>query len=252
MDTSFVVVHIPHASTVIPEEYRRSIILGDEALQAEVVRMTDAFCDQLYEGVGVRVQAPVSRYVCDMERFRDDADEPCAAKGQGLMYTHTIYGVPLREYDGALRDRILQEFYDPHHQRLTVAVDAALAKHGKCLVVDGHSFPDDIFGDEYPEGLPDFDIGTDSFHTPPGLRDALCEKLREMGFSYAVNKPYAGTLVPMKHYGKDKRVFSVMIEANRRLYQNSGEMTKNADFQRVKQACHQLVICAAKWCFEEK
>ena len=248
MDTGFVVVHVPHASVFIPDEYRRSIILSDEDLRREVVTMTDAFCDELYGGVGVQVKAPVSRYVCDMERFRDDADEPCAKKGQGLMYTHTIFGVPMREYDLALRDKILREFYDPHHARLTAAVDEVLAKYGKCLIIDGHSFPEEIFREEYPDGLPNFDIGTDDFHTPPGLRDALCGKLREMGYSYAVNKPYSGTIAPMKHYGKDRRVVSVMIETNRRVYQLPGKMEKNQDFDAVRNACRELILCAAKWC----
>jgi len=239
-DYGFVVIHIPHASTLIPSEYRQSILLSDCELQKEIISMTDAFCDQLYDfpGVGDIITAPVSRLVCDMERFRDDGKEPCAQKGQGLMYTHTQDGRQLRKYDHALREKILAAFYDPHHTRLTAAVDTALERYGKCLIIDGHSFLD--------VDMPDFDIGTDDFHTPPDLSGALCKRVGEFGFSHAVNVPYSGTITPMKYYGKDKRVMSVMIETNRKLYQKAGKFEKNADFEKIRTVCHELIRCAAK------
>ena len=237
-DYGFVVVHIPHASVFIPDEYRQSILLSDDELRKEIVSMTDAFCDELYNFPGGDIiTAPVSRLVCDMERFRDDEHEPCAKKGQGLMYTHTSDGRQLRKYDSALREKVLAEYYDPHHARLTAAVDTALERYGKCLIIDGHSFPD--------AGMPDFDIGTDDFHTPPDLRDALCKRVGDLGFSHAINIPYSGTITPMKHYGKDKRVMSVMIETNRKLYQQPGKFEKNADFEEIRAACRELIRCAA-------
>jgi len=239
-DYGFVVVHVPHASLLIPEEYRKTILLTNEALDAELLTMTDAFCDELYffAKAGSQIVASVSRLVCDMERFRDDKDEPCAKKGQGLMYTHTHDGRRLREYDNLLRDKILEEFYDPHHVRLTSAVDTALANYGKCLIIDGHSF--------YDVDMPDFDIGTDDFHTPPALSDILCKKLDELGYSHIKNIPYSGTITPMKHYGKDKRVMSVMIETNRKLYQKIGEIGKNSEFEKIREVCHGLIRCAAE------
>ena len=238
MDYGFVVVHVPHASVNIPPRYRRGMLLDDGALAREMVAVTDAFCNELYNlpGIGEMITAPVSRLVCDMERFRDDEKEPCVAKGQGLLYTHTIDGKRLRENCAALREEVLDKFYDPHHRRLTAAVDKALEKYGKCLIIDGHSF--------LVEGA-DFDIGTDGFHTPAALRDGLCERVEARGFSWAVNSPYAGTMVPMKHYGKDRRVASVMIETNRRLYQVPGKLEKNGDFEKIRDLCHELMRTAA-------
>jgi len=239
-DYGFVVVHVPHASLLIPEEYRKTMLLTEKDLDAELLTMTDAFCDELYFFVeaGSHIIAPVSRLVCDMERFRDDKDEPCAKKGQGLMYTHTHDGRQLRAYDNLLRDKILKKFYDPHHARLTAAVDTALANYGKCLIIDGHSF--------YDADMPDFDIGTDDFHTPPALSDALCKKLDALGYSHIKNIPYSGTITPMKHYGKDKGVMSVMIETNRKLYQKTGEISKNTEFEKIREVCHGLICCAAE------
>jgi len=73
-DYGFVVVHVPHASVAITDEYRNTILLDEKQLYKEIRRMTDLFCDELYDAPEFtnRVVAPVSRLVCDMERFRDD------------------------------------------------------------------------------------------------------------------------------------------------------------------------------------
>ena len=48
---------------------------------------------------------------------------------------------------------------------------------------------------------------------------ARVEKILEScGYSTARNQPFGGTIVPMKHYRKDHRVQSLIIEINRWLY----------------------------------
>jgi len=168
------------------------------------------------------------------------------------MYVRTVYGRPLRNYDEELRNTILNEIYDPHHAKLTAAVEEALARYGKCLIIDGHSFgsrmilkPDNK--PAFPFAFPDFDIGTDSYHTPAALRDAICEKVRELGYRPKVNTPFGGAITPMKYYQRDKRVVSIMFEANRRLYMNEKDMTKSAAFQKTREACHALMRFAAEY-----
>jgi len=249
-DYGFVVVHVPHASVEIPEQYRNSILLSQKQLWKELCRMTDAFCDELYCSplFPVRIIADYSRLVCDVERFRDDEQESRAKYGQGLMYTRTMYGRRIRNYDNELRKVILRDVYDPHHIRLTEAVDNALVKYGKCLIIDGHSFPSLM--PVKPLGIftrPDFDIGTDDYHTPEALRDILCNKVKELGYSVKVNTPCSGAITPMKFYGKDKRVVSFMIETNRRLYMNSSDMTKSYGFDKTRMTCIRLMQSAAEY-----
>jgi len=249
-DYGFVVIHVPHASIEIPEQYGSSILLSKERLWREIRRMTDAFCDELYDApeFPVRLVAKYSRFVCDVERFRDDKLESRAKYGQGLMYTHTVFGRRLRNNDNQLRDTILREVYDPHHEQLTAAVENAVDRYGKCLIIDGHSFNSTTI--VKPFGIlnrPDFDIGTDSFHTPDGLREALCDKVRKLGFTVKVNTPFAGAITPMKFYQKDRRVYSVMIETNRRLYMNTRKMTKSRGFDKTRETCIALMRCAADY-----
>ena len=35
------ILHIPHSATIIPDEHRHKILLSDDVLQMELLRMTD-------------------------------------------------------------------------------------------------------------------------------------------------------------------------------------------------------------------
>lgn len=249
MDTRHFVVHIPHDSMLIPDEYRDSFIISDRELRQEQLWMTDAWTKELFsdpENDTVRIINPVSRLLCDVERFRDDRDEYNAKHGQGLLYLRGAFGRKLRDYDEGLRSEILEKYYDPHHKALTEAVDKALAETGRCTILDGHSF-----NSVWPVRLscllrrPDFCIGTDDYHTPEGLAEAMADAVREEGFYVRFNTPYYGAITPIKHYGKDKRVSSVMVEVNRRLYMDEKTGEKNADFDRIHEVCVKLMRTAA-------
>jgi len=67
------------------------------------------------------------------------------------------------------------------------------------------------------------------------------------GFSVAVNRPYAGTLVPSRYYQKNKRVLGVMIEVNRRLYMDEETGAKNSRFPEIASAIQSLVILLREW-----
>ena len=213
-----VVIHVPHASTIIPKEYLDGILFSKEELEDEILWATDILCDDLFApAFGTRVIAESSRLACDVERMRDDADEPCALFGNGLLYTHTQRGIAFRQPDNALRERALIEIYDPHHLKLTAAVNDALCASDTCLIIDGHSFCDDL---AVGENLPDFCLGTDGFHTPGILIERAKSFLESKGYSVAINYPYSGSMVPMAYYKKDKRVKTLMLEMNKRLYLN--------------------------------
>ncbi len=230
-----VILHIPHASLFIPEEYRREFRLDDVAIRRELFLMTDRYCDRLFTAGDERVVFPVSRLVCDPERFRDDLDEPMAAVGMGAVYTRRSDGSVLRDVTPARREAILRAFYDPHHERLTRSAALCLSARGSCLIVDCHSFsPVPLPHEpEQADDRPDFCIGTDPFHTPPALADAAVGFLSDLGYRAAVDHPFSGTIVPMTYYRAEPRVKSIMIEVNRALYMNA-DGTPCGRFEQVK------------------
>ena len=53
------ILHIPHASKVLPAERRGQFILTDEGLGSELHRMTDAYTDELFDMPGASTHSPV-------------------------------------------------------------------------------------------------------------------------------------------------------------------------------------------------
>jgi N-formylglutamate amidohydrolase len=110
-----VVLHIPHSSRHVPQDERQAILLDDAALNDELLRMTDAYTDELFPITPFetgRVVFPVSRLICDVERFPSDEDEPMAARGMGVFYTGTSMGERLREQPSlAARQLLLDRWY---------------------------------------------------------------------------------------------------------------------------------------------
>jgi N-formylglutamate amidohydrolase len=201
--------------------------------------MTDRYTDELFAlplDAATTVAFPVSRLVVDPERFADDADEPMSRKGMGVIYEQTAAGEPLRRPPTPdERRRLLARFYEPHHAALTDAVHAALDAHGACLLVDGHSFPACPlpYEDDQSPARPDICIGTDATHTPRWLRDVAVRRFEELGWTVAVDRPFAGALVPMRFYRRDLRVRAVMVEVNRGLYMDEQTGAKLAGFEAV-------------------
>jgi N-formylglutamate amidohydrolase len=132
---------------------------------------------------------------------------------------------------------LLARFYEPHHAALTSAVQGALAAHGTCLLLDGHSFPTRrlLYEDDQDADRPDICIGTDGNHTPARLRDIAVHVFEKVGWRVAVDRPFAGALVPMRFYRKDRRVSAVMIEVRRGLYMDEGSGARLRGFEEVRE-----------------
>ena len=248
------ILHIPHASRHIPSE-ERTLLLPDEAgLQLELLCMTDAWTDLLLDGIPAsvpRITCPVSRLVVDVERFPDDAEEPMAARGMGAVYFRLSTGEPLRRENTAHREALMRRWYQPHHATLQEAVDAAMARHGRCLIIDMHSFnsaPLPHEPDQAPD-RPELCLGFDAFHAPLDEAEAMA-LCAELGFAGAVNRPFAGSIVPAAHWQRTAAVQSVMIEVRRDLYMDeaSGERLPSfaAMAERMAALTRRLHASAAK------
>jgi len=246
------VVHVPHASTIIPDHVGATLALTDAELEAELLRMTDRHTDRLFAlppDLGRTVAFPLSRLVVDPERFEEDAREPMAARGMGAVYTRTSGGAPLRRaLPAAERERLLAEFYRPHHRALAAAVRTALETHGRCLILDAHSFASEPLPHE-PDPSPDrpeICIGTDLFHTPARLRDRAVEAFRSAGFTVQVDRPFSGALVPQEFYRSRAEVLSIMVEVNRSLYMDEATGEPLPGFEAFRRRLYNVLseLCA--------
>jgi len=242
-----VILHIPHSSRTIPDDLRESLALSDRELEAELIRITDSFTDELFpvEGDDIhRIVFPVSRLVLDPERFVDDEKEPMAARGMGVVYEKTSRLQTLRRpVSAAEKEALLDRFYRPHHEYFTKLVNRALDVDGCCLIIDCHSFPSKPMPFEIDQARerPDICLGIDAFHTPDRLTASAEELFQSHGYSVEINSPYAGSIVPHDHYHADRRVMSIMIEVKRGLYMDEKTGRKNHGFKNVKKNISRIV-----------
>ena len=209
--------HIPHSSVIIPGEYKNDFITD---ISDDLRHMTDWYTDELFDMDGKKVVFPISRLICDPERFRDDKMEEMFKRGMGTCYTHGYKGNLIRSLSDERKKEILNRWYDPHHDLLKTETCEMLKKFGICFIIDCHSFPASPLPYETNKALnrPDFCIGIDNFHTPKFITESLANSFFRKGYSVDINAPFSGTIVPFLYYHKNASVCSVMIEINRSLY----------------------------------
>jgi N-formylglutamate amidohydrolase len=222
-----IVFHIPHASTSFPslEAY-----VNLDLIPGEVEKLTDWHTDKIFAVPGITtLRAGFSRVFCDVERFVPDELEPMATHGMGFYYTHTDDGRRLRD-ETEYKEKVKRDYYDPHHRTLAAMLDERLESEMQCCLVDCHSFSDKpaIRENDQNADRPDICIGTDPFHTPWQLSDAIFKVYRRAGYEVRENRPFSGTMVPAPHFKRERRVMSVMIEINRRLYLKAGGVMPGA------------------------
>ena len=229
------ILHIPHSSTIIP--FKDGYCVSDEILNQEILKLTDWHTDDLFENKNdISIKAPFSRIFCDTERFSDDSQEIMAQFGMGVLYEKTDTGELLRKVTPELQKNILDNYYWKHHNEFTSKVEQGLQRYGKVVIVDCHSFPNKALRRALDQSnfRPDFNIGTDKFHTPQKLIDASIQYFEGKGYSLGVNLPYSGAIVPLQYYKKEVKVQSIMLEVNRGLYLKETSNQKNNQYSEIK------------------
>jgi N-formylglutamate amidohydrolase len=233
----WVLLHVPHDSTHIPEEVRHQFALSNSDLERELLLMTDhhtfdLFARDVPEAQVIR--APVSRLVLDVERFEEDAREPMAVCGMGAVYMKTHNGRLLRhEMRDQQREKLLDDWYRPHHAALTLAVEKTLEDFGRVVIIDCHSFPSKPLPYEVDQTptRPQICIGTDAFHTPARLKTVFSDRFTTEGWTVGLNAPFSGALVPSRYFGQEKRVAALMIEVRRDVYLDESTGMPNESYE---------------------
>lgn len=233
---STVVLHVPHASRVIPDEVRAGIDLDDDALEAELDAITDARTDEIAlraaDDAGLRPWVFVnrlSRLVVDPERFPDESEEMNAV-GMGAVYERTTQRDVLRRPTESERNALIAGFFNPYAAALAQLVRERLAAVEHVTILDVHSYPQvalpyELHGDG---PRPEVCLGTDPFHTPATLVEAATTDFMEAlsGATIGLNSPFAGCYVPLDQYGTNRDVTALMLELRRDfVYQKIDDLT---------------------------
>ena len=241
-----IVLHIPHASKHIPDEYLKYFTLSKKDLEIELLKMTDHFTDELFDVLGDNIHQlkfPISRLLVDVERFEKDELEPMFKVGMGCVYEKTHHGYSLKNVEH-IKDKLINKFYREHHENFTEIVDKNLKEKNKVLIIDCHSFPKHPLPYELNQEInrPEICIGTDDFHTSEKLKSSFGKLFEGLNFTVKYNEPFEGSIVPLKFYNKEVRVQSIMIEVRRDLYMNEQSGEKKYKFYYIKNLLRRLIL----------
>ena len=213
------IIHVPHSSLFIPDEYRKTALISQEELEEENRLMCDTgIVDVLPPDMSDRtIIFPYSRLYCDVERFRDGS-EKMESYGMGYIYTKDSWGREIFRPTEEHR-REVDRIYEQHQEKLNSKVTEILEKCGSCVIIDLHSYSDEVverlFG--YRD-CPDICIGTEPGFEAEDLVGVITRFCQCMGLRTGINYPFSGSMVPDRYYGqKDTAIASVMIEINKRI-----------------------------------
>lgn len=229
------ILHIPHASVHLPN--MEGFVVSPKVIVQEINKLTDWYTDELfYSERDERVIANFSRIFCDVERFADDKKEVMAKYDMGVLYKKNDDGKVIRKVSKELKAKILKDYYHKHHNNLAQVVKNHLNLHSNALIIDCHSFPSEPLQRDLDkrENRPDFNIGTDIFHTDSRFIKAAEAYFKQLRYSLGVDYPYSGTIVPLAFYQKNKNVQSIMLEVNRKLYLDEKTFEKSNEYIKTR------------------
>lgn len=257
------VLDSPHSGTDYPDDFRH-------ACERSVLRQAeDTHVDKLYDfapALGAHwVEALFPRSYLDANRGLAEIDQSLLdapwpgeqpsnpgqwAKvrlGKGLIWRMTDEGLPI--YDRLLGvDEVSQRIarcWQPYHQAVAQAIDAAHGLHGYSLHINCHSMPSvaATYATDHP-GLehPDFVVGNRDHSTcSQALAEHVCELLREAGYSVWLNHPYKGVELVRRHSDPGAHRHSLQLELNRKLYMNENTLDIHAGFERLQRDLEALM-----------
>lgn len=231
-----IIVNIPHSSINLPKAYTDDYLISAKDISSYAKYMADIYADEVYSALTIKsgfIISGISRIIVDMERFWDDDKEKMSTKGMGALYTKAAQGKTIREVSTRNAEK-LHRLYNSYHKDFTELVEKCRDKFGFCLILDCHTFPQESRAYDLikMKKTPDICLGTDKYHSPAPLVKLLEKSLQNQGYSVALNRPFSGTIIPAKHYKKDKNVYSMMIEINRDLYLDEKTLSKKKGWEK--------------------
>ena len=188
MSLKNIVVHAPHASTVLPERFRDQFVISDQELEQEVLASADLWTDVLAQQCWPQaniITPEVSRVLLDVERYSDDSLEGMSKVGRGMIYSHSHTGEQIRRHITAAERRELHYlYYVSHWDHLRASAEGS-------VLLDLHSYPQKAWPIEPNAGAsrPEIDLGHTSGLTSHEWLANLTKYFQSEGYSVGHNTP---------------------------------------------------------------
>jgi N-formylglutamate deformylase len=221
--SSPLIISMPHIGTYIPAE-----IASRMTPAALSIPDTDWHLEQLYDFLDALaptvLMATHSRFVIDLNRPPDNANLYPGQDTTALVPIDCGDQSPI--YVGTLPDQQeidvrRQQFWEPYHARLALALQEAKARHGCALLWDAHSIRSRL--PRFFEGqIPDINLGTaDGRACGEGLGELLLSVAQGApAYRSVLNGRYKGGYIT-RHYGRpSEAIHAVQLELSWATYMN--------------------------------
>ena len=189
----------------------------------------------------------------DVNRKEDDLDpavidgqwptalnpSPAAIRGLGLIKTKSRYGEPMQEKKltvAEIKERF-DVYYHPYHRELKRIVDETYAKHGTVWQLSCHCMSAVGAPTHADAGKPraDFCLGNIGFTTSSReFVDYVAAEIKKLGYSVTINDPYEGNELNRRHGAPAKRIESIMVEINKKLFMDTKTFRRTEGFSKLK------------------
>ena len=189
----------------------------------------------------------------DVNRKEDDLDpavidgqwptalnpSPVAIRGLGLIKTKSRYGEPMQEKKltvAEIKERF-DVYYHPYHRELKRIVDETYAKHGTVWQLSCHCMSAVGAPTHADAGKPraDFCLGNIGFTTSSReFVDYVAAEIKKLGYSVTINDPYEGNELNRRHGAPAKRIESIMVEINKKLFMDTKTFRRTEGFSKLK------------------
>ncbi len=210
-----VLLSIPHGGTLVPPEVKDSLLVSGQ----DILDDGDAHTLDIYDiGAAAVVRADVARAVVDMNRSLQDMPP---SHPDGLIKSVTCRGAPVyaKPPDGALRRKLIRDYYMPYHRAIQIAMRGDLQ-----LCLDCHSMaetpppvtPARSGGPRPPFCLSNRNGRTCSDEAMRLLADCIADAFGIQRQSVRLNDPFLGGHI-VSTYGNNPLPW-IQVEMNRSLY----------------------------------
>ncbi len=251
--TSPLLIEVPHCGTHVPPPLAAGLTAA-----AQRFTDTDWHVEKLY-GFAPRMGATLlhathSRYVVDLNRDPSGVPMYPGADNTEICPLRTFHNEDIWQPGhvpgaDAVAERV-DAYWRPYHATLAATIAAIKARHGFCVVLDGHS----IFGEVprfFAGRLPDLNLGTaDGKSCDPELSRRAAEILAgATGFSHVVNGRFKGGYIT-RHYGRpDDGVHTLQLEMAMRAYLDEAapERFEPARASALVEVLERLVAALSAW-----
>jgi N-formylglutamate amidohydrolase len=245
------VVASPHSGRVYPPDFLALSRVPHAALRHSEDFQVDGLLTAAPDLGASLICATFPRIYCDVNREAGELDqmmfdEPLppgcnsttlrVRTGLGVIPRLSARGVPIYRRRLSLAEATwrIGHFWTPYHAALSTLLDAQVASHGACLLVDCHSMPGSGPGISGRE-TPDFVLGDAWGTSCAAAITATAEgSLRAQGFRTCRNTPYAGGYIT-RHYGNPAAGrHALQVEISRPLYMDERLLAPHDGFATVR------------------